>query len=407
MAAAGRYTLTIVTALAGAMLLLALVFDRGTAQGQEVNQEILTGPGGVRYVPGELIVTYEEGLSEEDQNLVTRERGAQVEKSFPKIDAEVISFPSVLEGNDGLKQIKEAFELLPGVESVDYNYLRRASFVPSDPKFDSQYGLQRINAPEAWDTTLGSSGARIAVVDSGIDARHPDLNGKIAAQRDLVNDDARAEDDGGHGTSVAGVALAETNNKRGIAGVCPKCTLLAAKVSNDPNNITVADEIDGILWASNRKADVINLSLGAPGYIESERNAIRKAARSGAVIVASAGNQGNSERIYPAAYPEVIAVSATSRANRLASFSSRGSWVDIAAPGVDILTTATRNRYRSVDGTSFSAPHVAGVAGLLASQGRTPDGIRRRILGTAKDLGPDGRDSRYGHGLVDAERAVR
>ena len=246
----------------------------------------------------------------------------------------------------------------------------------------------------------GVKTAKIAMLDSGIDQDHPDLSGKIAGQYDFVEDDAVANDPYGHGTQVAGIAAALTNNGRRVAGGCPRCKLLVARVL-DANGVTTDSQVmAGIHWSTKNGADVIKLSFGGstPSYFFR------------AVVVAAAGNEENSSaEQYPAAYDAAIAVSATDKYDRFAYFSSRGDWVDLAAPGTAILSTrATRvgEAYDKYSGTSESAPFVSALAGLLASEDKTAIGIRRRMQNTAKDLGAAGDDPKFGHGRIDANRAV-
>lgn len=211
----------------------------------------------------------------------------------------------------------------------------------------------------------------------------------------------------GHGTHVAGVIAAQTGNGIGIAGGCPSCRLLVAKTDGFLFGLmTDASIAEGINWSVNSGAKVINLSLGGPQRSTVLKNAIDRATSRGVVVVAAAGNEGTSTKSYPAAYKNVIAVAATGKRDERAGFSSFGDWVDVAAPGVDILSTYPGG-YRSLDGTSFSSPHVAALAGLLSSQGRSRPEIHRRILTTAVDRGPTGRDPFYGEGRINAAAAVR
>jgi thermitase len=406
-----RHAFVLFAALIGAAFFVAFLFG-GQAKGQDGRGAIGSDAQGRAFVRGELIVSFEPGLSDDAKNRAVEAQAARVERSIPEIGVQVLSFPRIAgrageRQDEALMRVKEALEEAPGVEAVDFNYLRRVNYVPNDARFGKQYALRRIKASRAWNETRGSLGTKIAIVDSGIRDSHPDLNAKVVAQRDFVNGDRKAEDTLGHGTHVAGIAAAETNNGTGTAGVCPECTLMAAKVVGRNGTGTTADAIAGIVWSAKNGAKVINVSIGAYGYVKAEHDAVKYAAGKGAVLIAAAGNDNVSTKTYIAAYPEVIAVAATNNVNRRAKFSNKGRWVDVAAPGVGIVSTFPSRGYRSLSGTSFSAPHVAGVAGLLASQGRSPAEIRRRILGTARDLGPRGKDTLYGHGLVDAEAATR
>jgi thermitase len=293
------------------------------------------------------------------------------------------------------------------VKYVDYNYLRLPAYAPNDPRFvgGSQWNLHKIEAPAAWETELGR-GAKVAVVDTGIAANHPDLKDKIAAQTDVVRDDNVAEDDrGGHGTHVAGTVAAATNNGKGVAAVCPSCKLLIAK-SGDRTGLWDSDVVQGVYWSVDNRAKVINLSLGFAGESRILEDAVDYAWQHGVVVVAAAGNFDTDEPSYPAAYDKVISVAATDEADKRADFSNYGK-IDVAAPGVGILSTVPgADRYGVKDGTSMASPHVAALAGLLAAQGLTAPEIRRRIEKTAVDLGNAGKDRLYGWGRIDAQRAV-
>jgi subtilisin family serine protease len=243
-------------------------------------------------------------------------------------------------------------------------------------------------------------------VDSGVYSEHPDI-GRIIAQSDFVEGDAVADDDYGHGTHVTGIAGALTNNGKGVAGGCFECGLLIAKVMGSLGFTTDSRIVSGINWSVNHGADVVNLSLGGSGDSSVLTTAVNRANALGAVVVAAAGNEGTNVPQYPAAYSKVIAVSATTTDGRLASFSNRGDWVDLAAPGTDILSTRMSGGYKTMSGTSMSAPLVSSLAGLLASRGMSADSIRQRMQTTAKDLGPAGDDPSFGHGRIDAYNAVR
>jgi len=371
------------------------------------------------YVPGELVVTYERDAEPATEGQIEAEvagatPAAEVEAEVEGIGLQEVSFPRIeaipseTERERLLERAKERLEGVPGVESVSYNYyLQRFGSLrhPNDRLFGRQWGLKRVRAPLTWRTSPGW-GARVGVVDSGIDASHPDLRGKVAAQRDLAAGDGRAEDRVGHGTAVAGVIAAKVNNRTGIAGACPECVLLVAKDGDDYPELAATAR--GIYWAATNGAVVINVSSGGTEDYAPLRRAIEEVTDRGVLVVASSGNFGGlgNPTVYPAAYPGVLSVGATDRSNRLAYFSSYGGWLDVVAPGVDVLTTAPGGGYAEWSGTSFSAPLVAGVAGLMSAGGLGGDrAVKLRT--TARDLGPDeGHDTRYGSGLVDARRAV-
>jgi thermitase len=368
-------------------------------------------PRGAPYAAGELLVTYESQTSEQDVDEAVEDSDARVEEELPAPDAQLLSFPEAQDETTEAareKELEEAREILerdPDVKYVDYNYLRLPAYAPNDPWFVGglQWDLDKIGTRGAWDTVLGK-GAKVAVVDSGIVPDHPDLKGKIAAQKDTVNNDNVAEDDlVGHGTHVAGTVAAATNNGEGVAAVCPSCKLLVAK-SGDHRGFWDSDVVQGIYWSVDNGAKAINLSLGFGAKSRILEHSVNYAWQQGVVVVAAAGNDNTDRPSYPAAYGGVISVAATDQADKKASFSNSGK-IDVAAPGVGILSTVPGG-YEAWDGTSMASPHVAALAGLLAAQGRTAPEIRRRIERTAVDLGAAGKDKYYGWGRIDAQRAV-
>jgi thermitase len=398
-------------ALVWAILLLSLApAAKGEAAAQ---QKVDEDPSGTPYVAGELLVAYEPGTSAQTEQAVVRGSGGRTAKHLSR-EIRLVSFPHI--ERKGLAETRERalqgklddLRDDPGVAVADYNYIRTASFLPDDPHFGGQWGLKKTTFPGAWNNARGA-GAKIAIIDSGVYQNHPDI-GRISAQKDYVDDDAVANDPYGHGTHVAGIAAALTDNGRGVAGGCPRCELLVARVLDANGDGTDADIIDSIGWSVRHGADVINLSFGRgtkSGVLETK---INSAYANGAVIVAAAGNMGLTRQPtqpqYPAAYKKVIAVSATNENDKLAGFSSHGNWVDLAAPGTYILSTRAGGGYYEESGTSEAAPFVSALAGLLASEGKTASEIRRRMQSTATDLGASGYDPSFGHGRINAYKAV-
>jgi thermitase len=372
-------------------------------------------PSGAPYVAGELLVAYEPGTSAQTEQAVVRGSEGQTAKRLPR-KVRLISFPGVRREESPETRERTLQRKLtnirnePHVEAADYNYIRRAFWTPNDPRFDDpgQWGLKKPSFPGAWADARGA-GAKIAILDSGIDQHHPDI-GNIAAQKNFFDGTRAVEDGFGHGTHVAGIAAALTNNSTGVAGGCPGCKLLIAKVMNDSGGVNDANVLPAIDWSVAHNADVINLSFGGSGGDAGNavlEGAINDAVASGVVVVAAAGNEwGSTTKQYPAAYQNVIAVSATTATDNLAPFSSRGSWVDLAAPGTNVLSTRAGGGYNEEDGTSESAPFVSALAGLLASEGKSASQIRQRMQSTATDLGPAGDDPSFGYGRINANKAV-
>jgi thermitase len=394
--------------LLGAAVLLAF---SSAARGEPVVAAVDQSPAGAPYAAGELIVTYEEGASDNAVESLDEEAGAEVEEKLPELDARLFEFPEVkgdpsqAAREQDLERIRQDLASDPAVESVEYNYIGQVAYTPNDPKFRHQWGLKKPGFREAWSSTRGA-GTQVAVVDTGAAVGHVDLRRKVADARDFVNDDGTVRDLGGHGTHVAGIIAARTDNREGIAGGCPNCKLLVAKVFDGKNTGTVTRFAEGIRWSADHGAEVINLSFVHPDSSDLEEAAIVYARDKGAVVVAAAGNGDTDDPAYPAASPGVMAVAATNKYDQRASFSNYGNWVDVAAPGVEILSTIPRG-YASWNGTSMAAPHVSALAALLASKGKSRANIEELITDTAVDLGPRGRDPYFGAGRISASRALQ
>lgn len=283
-----------------------------------------------------------------------------------------------------------------------------------------QYGLDRIQAPRSWLTARGA-GVAVAIIDTGVDLDHEDLRGRLLPGRDLVDNDDFAQDANGHGTHVAGIVAAGADNGHGVIGAAPDASILPMRVLDPKGTGTESNVEAAILWAVQRTQSlglrlVVNLSLTdvkLSGTVNSRRiqEAIRTAWFAGAVIVGAVGNDALPYVEYPASGPNVIAVGATDERDKIASFSNRGALV--VAPGEKIVSTywdpktpGDHRLYASGTGTSMAAPFVSGMAALLLSSGLDNRETVRRIIGTADDLGPPGRDDEYGYGRINVARAL-
>ncbi|MGF1470586.1 MAG: S8 family serine peptidase [Rubrobacteraceae bacterium] len=360
------------------------------------------------------MVTYDEGpkASSKDE-LVRDEVGARVGGKVTEIDARLLAFPEIKKERSenarekGLERKKAELEEDPGIAHVEYNYVRSTFDRLKDPEFSRQWGLRKASFPRAWKQTKGR-GAEIAILDGGVDARHPDLRGKIVGQKDFVDEDEVAEDSSfGHGTHVAGIAAASTGNGEGIAGGCPGCGILVGKVVEYGEGYDF-DIAEGIVWAVDEGAEVINLSLGAPIRSDFLKEATAYAKDEGVPVVAAAGNFApfGNPKIYPAAYPDTVAVAATNVKDGRDLYSSYGNWVDVSAPGVRIYSTLPGRKYGYDSGTSMAAPYVSALAGMLIAEGSQGTRVRAKIERTAVDLGKKGKDPRFGHGRIDAAAAT-
>ena len=300
----------------------------------------------------------------------------------------------------------------------DSIFLKKIKPTPTPTPAPAQtlpWGIDRIDAEQVWSTTKGDP-IKVGVIDTGIDLNHPDLAANIKDGVSTVWYTSSYNDDNGHGTHVAGI-IAALDNTFGVVGVGPEIDLYAIKVLDRRGSGYLSDVIEGLDWAVAHEMQVVNMSLGTSSDVQSLHDAVARVNAAGIVQVAAAGNSGGAVN-YPAAYPEVIAVSATDQNDVIASWSSRGPEVDLAAPGVNIYSTYKGSKYQTMSGTSMASPHVAGVAALVLSvpskceylldsmPGCSPAEVQKRLESTADDLGVSGKDDLYGYGLVDAERAV-
>ncbi|MEV4280100.1 S8 family serine peptidase [Actinoplanes xinjiangensis] len=276
-----------------------------------------------------------------------------------------------------------------------------------------QWSLATMNVAQAWQASTGT-GITVAVIDSGVDAGHPDLAGQVLPGIDLIaGTEGVSTDPNGHGTHVAGTIAAVTGNGAGVAAVAPHAKILPIRALDADGSGYMSDTATGIVYATDHGAHVINMSLGGTEPSAAVSNAISYARSRGVVVVAAAGNSraSGSPISYPAADRGVIAVASTTSSDWYSNFSNHGDYIDVAAPGSGIISTypqASGNSYVSMNGTSMAAPHVAALAALLKgySPALTPDQVQQAMQVSAVDLGTPGEDSDYGHGRVDAAAAL-
>jgi subtilisin family serine protease len=391
-------------------------------------------PAGADHVPGQVLVRFKPSVP-----LWTKAVSLSLLRSRPisriaALDIYVVEI-------DAEASVEEMVELLgrnPNIAYAQPNHIYRAQVTPNDSLFGYQYALFNkgqqigwvpgspvgnpnadIKAPQGWEETTGSSSIIIGIVDTGIDLTHPDLKNKVVGTgRDFVNTDSVAADDHGHGTMVAGIAGAETDNGEGIAGVGWNCRLLPVKVLDALGTGTEDHIIQGILWAVENGAKVISLSFGAPTTGQALKDAIKRIVETnGAVVIAPTGND-NIAVASPASLDNyVLAVAATDHNDARWVFSNYGFEVDVAAPGYQIFTTypvalsGGSLPYRFQDGTSLAAAHVAGLAGLILSlkPGLTPAQVMNIIRYSADDVNSalyKGKDEFIGWGRINMEKAL-
>ncbi len=333
---------------------------------------------------------------------LVRQYSERVIHQYRLIPAIAVSVP-----NNAIPSLKSN----PDIERVerDYELNITADSLP--------WGVDRINAEYVWSGVDGGtdvvrgrddgSGVNISIIDTGIDYRHPDLAPNYRGGYDFVNDDDDPLDDNGHGTHCAGI-IAAADNDNGIVGVAPGANLYAIKAMDSEGRGYVSDVIAGIEWSVKHKMDIISMSIGSTVDSRALREACDRAYKAGVLLVASSGNRGTGTVTYPGRYDSVIAVAAVDRTDKRASFSGTGPEVELAAPGVKIYSTYIGNKYAVMSGTSMACPHVTGTAALImhAYPDYTNEQVRELLHATAEDLGPEGKDDKFGYGMVNAKEAA-
>jgi subtilisin family serine protease len=350
---------------------------------------------------GRLIVLYEAP----DDSMMASEPGGRRRLASPEGVAIVESTPGAEEATIA------ALRRDPRVRHVERDFPVQAQLAPNDLRYPEQWALPKIGAPTAWSVITSTAAITVAVIDSGVDLTHPEFAGRVLPGWNFVDKNDNPNDDYGHGTHVTGIIAAAGNNGIGIAGMAWSVPILPLKVLNASGAGYGSDLILALDAARERGAKVVNISLGTTTNSVALQEAIDRAVAAGLLVVASAGNTGGSGNtpVYPGASFGVLSVAATDASDRRASFSTRGSTVGVAAPGVGILSTYRGGGYLTMSGTSMSSPLVAGLAALIWSRNPalTASQVRQQIIDSAVDLGVPGRDDEYGAGRIDAAAWAR
>lgn len=379
-------------------------------------------------------------INDRGMRVVSTERGLAVaDELIVKYKGDTTFRIEALPRGAVLRDHELRFASRDDVEYAEPNYIADAYMLPNDQLYPRQWNFRKIGMESAWDVSMGA-GVVVAVLDTGVAYedytqgskkyfKAPDLSGvSFVSGYDFVNNDTHPNDDMGHGTHVSGTIAGTLNNTIGVAGIAPLASIMPVKVLNSRGSGTYASVADGIRFAADNGADIINMSLGGTATSETIRAAIQYAHEKGVVIIAASGNGGTGTVGYPAAYDEyVIAVGAVRYDNAKPWYSNWGTSLDIVAPGGDtgvdqdgdgytdgILQQTFQGsnygafQYLSQAGTSMAAPHVSGVAALLIAHGNatTSANVRTALQSTAKDLGAVGRDNTFGYGLVNPLAAL-
>jgi thermitase len=352
-----------------------------------------------------LLVKFRPSIPLEERLKSHRNFRSNLLKRIEDLDVDVVD----VRGKD-IQEVIRDYTRDPRVVFAEPDYVATVMETTNDPNLPLQWAMGKIQASgsstTAWDITKSNANIKIAILDTGIDQDHEDLKNKVVINYKCADSSPTVDDLYGHGTHVAGIAAAATNNGIGVAGLGYNASLMNVKVLDDGGSGYYSWIANCITWAADNGAKVINMSLGGPSKSKTLENAINYAWKKGVVLVGAAGNSGNSSPTYPGYYTNVIAVAATDKNDQKASWSSYGRWVDVAAPGVDIYSTFPNHSYTLNkgsgygygSGTSMATPHVAGLAALVwsTSYGTSNSSVRKRIETYADKIPGTGSDWFYG-----------
>jgi len=419
-------TTTVLAACSPQTLLL------GNGSQQPLNPSVNTfaaAQSGEQIVPGKVLVKFRAGRGGTVSNASLAQMGIQRSRSLGAVknNLEVMA----ITGNQSPERMATELEKNPAIEfaepvfTVPFPKVLRASedtppadnaTYPNDAMFPRQYAHQIAKSQGGWAVHRGNPKVVLGIVDSGLDINHADLKIKVVGTYNSADGNSESVDHVGHGTHVAGIASALTNNALGVAGVAPECSILAVKVAPGNSSAPSTDGIaNGILYAVDKGAQVINLSLGSRRESQAITDAVKQALARNVVVVVAMGNDSGNIKSWPAAVPGVIAVGSTDNRDQRSRFSNYGDWITVAAPGSDILSTFPLNQnmigqkeYGAISGTSMAAPFVTGLAGLIRSKypGLSNVDVKRAIEMSSDDLGKPGYDPEFGFGRVNVAKAL-
>ncbi len=375
---------TLVVAL-GAALLPAQAFAADEAQ----------------WVPGRLLVQPRAGLAEAEFDKIIKKQGGKQVGKIEGINVRVIQLPP----QASEKAVEALLKNNKHLKFAERDMIVRPEGTANDTYYSSAWHLPKIGATTAWDVTTGDN-VVIAVLDSGVDATHPDLAGRLIPGWNFYDNNSNTADVFGHGTLVAGSASANTNNGVGVASVAGNALIMPLRISATDGSASFSNMAKALTWAADKGAHVANISYQSVSGSATVASAAQYMKNKGGVTVVAAGNTGVEQTFAPT--DTMISVSATTSSDAVASWSSYGSYVDVAAPGSGIWTTKKGGGYGSANGTSFASPVTAAVIAMMRSVNPVlpPADLEKILISTAVDLGTAGFDKKFGHGRINAAAAV-
>lgn len=357
------------------------------------------------YVPGRLIAKFQDEASTCIKKRVLNQYHATQKQENRTLKLSILKVPRGKE-----KILARLMGQKAALNFAEVDVIAMPNYIPNDPSIGSAWHLSKISAPEAWDTTIGSSQIIIAIADTGTDEAHPDLAAHLIPGWNFYNNNSDTRDVYGHGTKVAGAAAAIIGNGIGSSGICGNCKIMPLRIAAPSGSATHSTITNAITYAANKGAKVVNISFGSAASPTWRSSTIRSAAQymynKGGVVVFSAGNETTSYT--DTAQPHMLIVGATDSNDALAYFSNTGTMIDVVAPGISIFTSTNGGSYAQVNGTSFSAPITAGLAGLIYSinPSFTASKVRDLIKKGADDLGYSGWDPKFGWGRINAATSI-
>ena len=367
------------------------------------------------YNNNEMIIGFQENLTKEEKEKIIKNTGGQKIRYIEGLNAAIVKVDSV---QDQMMQVQSKQKVR--YTEPNYQVQIHGTKTPNDSLYSSQWNHQMIDSPFSWFQETGSDKIRIAVLDTGIDSNHIDLAGRIDYDNgyNFVSDTEDSTDDHGHGTHVAGIIGASSNNDIGITGTTWKGEILPLKVLNSNGTGNYSDIADAMSYAAGissdpsnpEPVDIINLSLGGGSDSTLLHDAIKKAREEGVLIVVSSGNDDSDQVSYPARYSETIAVGAVNSTGERAVYSNYGTNLDVLAPGgseyYGILSTIPNDKYAAIHGTSMAAPHVSGLISLMLANGIEQDEVRDILHESSIHPGQDEFSYKYGYGLINTNFAL-
>lgn len=385
---------------------IIVLFSSGTLLcGQNVEIQNYYDAGIGETVPAavnEVVVKFSRDLADEEIAKINQKYEVQI---IEKIELFKIYRVRVPEGKT-VEEIVEEYRREPGVVYAEPNFVHKSfAIIPNDPESEKQWAIEKIELDRAWEVEKGNPEVIVAILDSGIDLDHPDLKDNIITGYDFVDEDSLPGDNQGHGTLCAGIIGARGDNGIGIAGVTWNCKLMPIRVTDAEG--TYFNLAQGIIYAAENGAKVLNISLGGCAYSMVLEEAVNYALLQGCALVAGVGDDNTDKPVYPAGYEGVIGVAATNSEDKVSSDSNYGDFIDLFAPGVGIYSTFLNGGYAYSSGSSAATPLVSGLAALIISADPSLNGERvKEILYTTADYIKPDYKAKYGRGRINAYRAL-